>query len=71
MQVEETIGDVDLTLCPRCKSEIDRQPYPGLHACSTFYKCGTHVIEIIGHKDWTLIDKIGENCLPIGSPIKD
>ena len=34
--------------CPYCGAEIKDQPQPSLHAASTIYDCGLHIIEFIG-----------------------
>lgn len=41
--------------CPRCGNRRlpdDEQPYPGTHAFSIKYKCGSQVVYVIGGDYW-------------------
>jgi len=38
--------------CPFCSGKPlpeDKQPYPGLHAYTMKYHCGTEIVYVIGH----------------------
>ncbi len=59
---ERVIGDVDLSVCPLCGAKVGNTPQPSLHCASTFFRCGTHVIEIIGDPEHTYIDNVGVAC---------
>ena len=41
--------------CPNCRAEAlpdEYQPYPGTHAFSVKYKCGSQVVYVIGGNYW-------------------
>ena len=59
----ELSSDDDLSKCPRCGANIDRQPQPSLHASSTFYECDTEVITTIESHPISIINRMGHKCV--------
>lgn len=59
--------------CPFCKSkrlEEEKQPYPGTHAFSILYECGTETIHTISDSSGDIADfNRTNNCYRDGSPI--
>lgn len=56
------MADIEHNGCPYCHKVAlpnDDQPYPGTHACSVKYECGSQVVYVIGDKDgyWEWEDK--------------